>query len=493
MSTTPAIGSRHLLLALTLCAGTAAAQPDFSLVGSLPGTNTYSTCYGVSEDGSCVVGHSGNNYYYGSSSHAFRWTSSTGIEDLDPLAPAAGAYAISADGSLIIGSEISGSTKAVRWGAGGSSLTDQMYHGGECFALSRDGKFAAGYDEFGSGRNYRPHRAIRFSDKDKVEYIDTPAAGLTAPTNSESLGINTDGSVVVGWAVIGGAQRAFRWDANTNMVALTTGAGVAFGVSGDGSVVVGDFVVGTTRHAFRWTASTGLVDLGTLPGGLRSAAYAISTDGTTIIGMSQTSTADQRAFIWRADLGMQDLNVVLAGSLPEGLRLTEARSLNSTGTVIGGGSRNATGGVEAWVVKMPTCVETAIAAGPADTTVSIHGSADLVVAPSGFGPFTYQWRKDGVDLPGANAAHLIITDAAVSNAGEYDCVVSGHCGSDTSAAATLNVCIADVTGDQSIDLADFFQFLNDLDQNSLGADVTSDGSVDLADFFAFLNAFDTGC
>ncbi len=342
-------------------AGTAAcanAQTStFHLVGALAGSNTFSSGYGVSEDGSVVVGHSGNNYYYGSSSHAFKWTSDSGIQDLDPLAPAAGAYGVSSDGTIIVGGETSGSVKAVRWGASTSAVTDQLYHGGECYGLSRDGSTAIGWSASSGGGGTRPHRAIRYGDSGHIQFIDTAAAGFTDPTTSEALATNTNGSVVAGWGVFGGMQRAFVWTEAGGMTPITTGAGIANGVSGDGSVVVGDFAVGGTRHAFRWTAATGLEDLGTLPGMVRSTAYAISTDGSTIVGMSAASTfgSGQRAFIWRADIGMRDLNTLLSSVVPAGYTLTEARAVNSTGTVVAGGSSTPTGGVEAWVSTVTIC------------------------------------------------------------------------------------------------------------------------------------------
>jgi 1,4-alpha-glucan branching enzyme len=55
------------------------------------------------------------------------------------------------------------------------------------------------------------------------------------------------------------------------------------------------------------------------------------------------------------------------------------------------------------------------------------------------------------------------------------------------------LCMADVNNDTQIDLADFFQFLNDFDQTLPAADINGDLSVDLGDFFDFLTAFDQGC
>lgn len=53
-----------------------------------------------------------------------------------------------------------------------------------------------------------------------------------------------------------------------------------------------------------------------------------------------------------------------------------------------------------------------------------------------------------------------------------------------------NSLVADINGDDTIDLEDFFLFFNLFDATDNGADVNQDGAVDLADFFEFLNAFD---
>lgn len=54
-------------------------------------------------------------------------------------------------------------------------------------------------------------------------------------------------------------------------------------------------------------------------------------------------------------------------------------------------------------------------------------------------------------------------------------------------------CPADLTGDDLVDLQDFFAFFGCFDLTTPCADIDLDGSVDLNDFFAFLNALDTGC
>lgn len=52
---------------------------------------------------------------------------------------------------------------------------------------------------------------------------------------------------------------------------------------------------------------------------------------------------------------------------------------------------------------------------------------------------SYQWRKNTVNIAGANSSSLAINNAVAGDAGSYDVVVTGSCGTVTSNAATLTV------------------------------------------------------
>ncbi len=55
---------------------------------------------------------------------------------------------------------------------------------------------------------------------------------------------------------------------------------------------------------------------------------------------------------------------------------------------------------------------------------------------------TYQWRKNGLAIPGANSSSYGSPNATLADAGSYDCVVSNICGSSTSNAATFTAQVA---------------------------------------------------
>jgi probable HAF family extracellular repeat protein len=250
----------------------------YQLLGDLNGSfgispsATGSAALTASSDGSVVVG----NAPVGSNSFgAFRWTASQGMQPL-PIPPMDEAFAVSGDGSIIVG-------------------------------------------QFGWFNNTTGQSGTFTSNN--------PAAAM-------ARGITPDGQIVVG-AYGGGA---FRWTQAGGLVAIDPVPGQpsdADAISGDGTVIVGEFQLPSgPYHAFRWTASTGLVDIGTL-GGPGSRALAVNHDGSVIVGTSFTNqqTTSNHAFRWTTTTGMQDLNKLTnAGSMV----LTFATGVSSDGTVIAG-------------------------------------------------------------------------------------------------------------------------------------------------------------
>jgi probable HAF family extracellular repeat protein len=237
-----------------------AAQPSLAQrltwLGTLPGGG-WSWAYGVSADGSVVVGWAENAAGY---RRAFRWTAARGMQDLGTLGGGESeAWGVSADGSVVVGSaqNAAGDRRAFRWTPAGGMQDLGTLGGGE----------------------------------------------------SEAHGVSADGSVVVGSAQnAAGKWRAFRWTAARGMQNLGTLGGSeseAWGVSADGSVVVGraDNAAGLPC-AFLWTAASGMEDLNITyahlltDGSMFGAALAMSPDGRYIAGLSYNSaTRRTEAFL----------------------------------------------------------------------------------------------------------------------------------------------------------------------------------------------------
>ena len=80
-----------------------------------------------------------------------------------------------------------------------------------------------------------------------------------------------------------------------------------------------------------------------------------------------------------------------------------------------------------------------ITAQPVPRTVLTGASASFSVTATGYAPLHYQWRKNGIELPGANGTSYSIGSVALTDAGRYDVVISNIGGVVTSAQAMLTV------------------------------------------------------
>jgi probable HAF family extracellular repeat protein len=123
---------------------------------------------------------------------------------------------------------------------------------------------------------------------------------------------------------------------------VTTGTeSNALGISSDGSVIFGEARdAGQFWRAFRWTQATGMRDLGTL-GGPMSTSHGASADGSVIVGKSLATSLSSslRAFRWTQSTGMRDVKqeLINAGvTAVQNWTLAVAADISDDGTVIAG-------------------------------------------------------------------------------------------------------------------------------------------------------------
>ncbi len=292
------------------------------------------------------------------------------------------AYGVSGDGSTVVGASyasVGGRPVAFRWRSDGMISLGFLPGGGEstAWATSGNGEVVVGDAEASSGELLAFRWNASMSALPLAEY----------GTYSTGRDVNEDGTVVVGWGDRDGAHRALVW---TNGVVATYGSidPLYFNaVNPGGDVFAGRMVYsplvynaaaiqfgtltgysegevlsltasGTTRgvgylssaaneRAVRWSGGGDAFDLGTLAGSSR--ALGVSADGTVIVG-----TSSNQAFVWDSGNGMRRLSDVLdAGGVNlSGWSLASATDVSSDGTtIVGYGTHH--GATEAFIAKLP--------------------------------------------------------------------------------------------------------------------------------------------
>lgn len=338
------------VLQYVLTTAAIATPPFFRGLGFLPG-GSVSGAFAVTPNGSVVVGYSGTPI----GDRAFRWSLQSGMQSLGILPGSVDSrgVGVSADGSMVAGyaSSLTG-YRAFRWANG--VMTDiGTLPGGDyaiAGAISDDGSVIVGYSKF-AGPTGVAFRAFRWTEAGGMANLDTLPGG----SFSFGQGVSGNGAVAIG---VGDSEesfdfRAVRWsnaEGVTNLGTLPDGNyTVAFGVNTDGSAVVGYGRCGAEKCAFRWTSAGGLESLGAFPDADVTIARSVSADGSVVVGSSEAPSAD-RAFLWTKALGLVDLNTYLMarGIDLNGWTLTAAYAVSADGlTIVGVGIHS--GKQEAWV------------------------------------------------------------------------------------------------------------------------------------------------
>ncbi|MBL9137872.1 MAG: immunoglobulin domain-containing protein [Verrucomicrobiales bacterium] len=100
---------------------------------------------------------------------------------------------------------------------------------------------------------------------------------------------------------------------------------------------------------------------------------------------------------------------------------------------------NASGSVTSRVAQLTVLFPPTVTTQPTGGTVEVGTHVVLSVAADGTSPLTYQWQRDGVDLPGETGATLDLGAVTLSQGGSYRVGVSNVVGTVTSDPAVLVV------------------------------------------------------
>lgn len=136
--------------------------------------------------------------------------------------------------------------------------------------------------------------------------------------------------------------------------------------------------------------------------------------------------------------------------------------------------------------------------------VCSDNSATISVSHSGVGPFTYQWRRDGVTIAdgalpdgtvvsGAATPMLLLTNIGAGSTLPFECTITNACGSDTAPVASVLRCLADFNCSRSVTVQDLLDYLAAYFSGGAAADFNRSGTTTVQDLFDYLATFFLGC
>ncbi len=186
-----------------------------------------------------------------------------------------------------------------------------------------------------------------------------------------------------------------------------------------------------------------------MPAALSGARAVLGADGRVYVFGGESGpigAGTTQSAVYKLDLGSNVWTPVASMSTP---RKWFACALGSDDYIYAVGGDNDAGGTNT-VEKLFTPRCPTIAAGP-DPLAAWRGTiASFAVTVTGAPPFTYRWRKDGVELSdgptgngsvvsGATSATLAVIDPDESDIGAYDVVITNACGTVVSGSADLSI------------------------------------------------------
>jgi uncharacterized membrane protein len=326
--------------AIALSPAAQADAPAYTIVDlGVVGTDAASQAFGISGNGSFVVGRSLGTEY-----SAFSWTSGGGMTALPNLAGRNYAVANGVnDAGVVVGTSsttgFGSSPVPVMWTGGVVSTLPLPvgYTFGQAYAVNAAG-VVAGAAGSGSGQ-----RAALFTSGGSSLITATTANGsyMTA-----AFGIN-DAGLVVGSGVDptnAAVNVGLVYDSATGVMssvgALAGGNGALnFGVSNSGYVVGASMLNQGSGSSFIWSSTGGMQPIALPPNTSQGSARAVNDDGW-VVGIASGAFAVPYLHADGTTYSLQDLLPADSGWNLDGNTSSSARGIADDGTIVGTGVFN---------------------------------------------------------------------------------------------------------------------------------------------------------
>lgn len=230
-----------------------------------------------------------------------------------------------------------------------------------------------------------------------------------------------EGALMTNFAVVSGVQND---SALVNQLTLTTdGSPILIGTAKGGLTAAGSSVQPGTGRPMVWFGQW------TRDGApVRGRLLATTTNENVLFG---NDTVTLSAFAATADG-----NAIVAGQFLNAMRFLGTAYAAPSNSFRADGAR---GGAYLAKVRQPAFVPEITQQPIAAYSLTTGGSVKIGIRAIGPEPLTYQWRRNGVPVPGATTNSFEFVNATVADAGSYDVVVTNPFGSALSETSVITV------------------------------------------------------
>ncbi len=261
------------------------------------------------------------------------------------------------------------------------------------------------------------------------------AASLTVNTAPAITGNPSASTVCAGApasftaSATGTPSPTFQWRKNAVNIGGATSStyNIASAVTGD----AGSYDCVVTNSCGNATSTAATLTVNTAPGVTAPPVGSTVCAGSPASFSVSVTGSPTPTFQWRKNT----VDIPGATSSTYSIPVTTTADAGSYDVVI----TNPCGGTTPAAVTLTVNSAPAVTGNPANSTVCSGSPASFSVSATGTPAPTFQWRKNAINIGGANASSYSIPATTTGDAGSYDCVVTNSCGNATSTAATLTI------------------------------------------------------
>jgi hypothetical protein len=259
-----------------------------------------------------------------------------------------------------------------------------------------------------------------------------PATIVTSPVGSTVVAGGSQSFTVI---ASGSAPLAYQWRKNgTNLAGANTATlslvNISANAAGNYSVTVSNAVGGAVSA----DAYLAVLTPPTLNSQPQNATVKLGANATFNVNFAGTAPI---SFQWSKDSQPLADGGSVSGSGSNVLTLAGVTTNDAGNYSVA--LANTAGSTNSFSASLTIIVPPSILTAPAPVAVTIGNPAGFTVTADGTAPLVFQWRKNGVNIPGATSAALAFASVTATNAGNYSVAVSNAGGSVTSAVAALTV------------------------------------------------------